>query len=637
MPDTQKNYLNIQEQVEKNRLDILSIQQGATVLAEFGIKVIGQVTGPSQLPDPEEYIEQGGAYGDAFAVGTIAPFDFYIITRAFAGQTVPSWFNIGEFPKPGPQGEKGETGEQGAKGDKGDKGDTVVGPQGPIGPQGPQGETGPQGPQGIQGQQGIPAPFYHVIGILNSVDDLPPAYSVPPTSAYLVGTEKDVYIVVGEEDAKQWLNIGPLTATELSVNIISDTFVESGTLSAEILAKIRTTAGVDTLQNGDRFFIKQSPGHYYALKRVSNRVITYNLDVNLGTGAFVVYTAYSDDDLIFLEKFITGNNASTEEQMEEIAVGKFVFQNSPKATSSLYGKKVLYKDTETTFQVLDPREDELYLNVSNGKIYKYSAGSSQMTAVSETDLNTSRTSGTTTKAYRADFGAQNANDILALQEQMATILQSIVTSVNGKTGDVVLSASDIKATNQQTVQQNLERIDERCDDLDNDKLDDSKEAIETAGGLVLPTGYPTNPILVAISPNGKQSMVSIGEGLTLVEITTGSYSLRAQQISIPKLYEHLVQFTSEGGSKIALRYLSKSDSVIHYLNDALTNYNLIPIETRISNSDGTNEIIMKYIKTRWYDNSSTSYVYIPGSSVGEESYLSFPATKTVEDRVTQYI
>ena len=58
-----KVYLNIQEQVEKNRVDILAIQQGATVLAEFGIKVIGHADDSSELPDPATYIEEEeGAY-----------------------------------------------------------------------------------------------------------------------------------------------------------------------------------------------------------------------------------------------------------------------------------------------------------------------------------------------------------------------------------------------------------------------------------------------------------------------------------------------------------------------------------------------------------------------------------------------
>ena len=49
--------------------------------------------------------------------------------------------------------------------------------------------------------------------------------------------------------------------------------------------------------------------------------------------------------------------------------------------------------------------------------------------------------------------------------------ETSVTSVNDMTGDVTLKASDIKANNAATIQSNLERIDERIDDLDSAKLD----------------------------------------------------------------------------------------------------------------------------------------------------------------------
>ena len=79
--------------------------------------------------------------GDAYGVGTAAPYDIYIY-----GET-SGWVNNGPLQgakgETGPQGPQGETGPQGPKGDTGD-----------TGPKGPQGETGAQGPQGIQGPQG---------------------------------------------------------------------------------------------------------------------------------------------------------------------------------------------------------------------------------------------------------------------------------------------------------------------------------------------------------------------------------------------------------------------------------------------------------------------------------------------------
>mgnify|MGYP002520766642 CR=1 FL=1 len=87
--------------------------------------------------------------GDAYGVGTEAPYDVYI----FDGQT-DTFVNNGKLQ--GAKGDKGDTGAQGEKGEtgaQGPKGDT-----GATGPQGPKGETGPQGPKGDTGATGPQGP-----------------------------------------------------------------------------------------------------------------------------------------------------------------------------------------------------------------------------------------------------------------------------------------------------------------------------------------------------------------------------------------------------------------------------------------------------------------------------------------------
>lgn len=137
-----KEIRNLQEQVEKNMDDILAIQEGSYVLDEFGIKVVGQVDTEEELPTVEEYKEdhEDWEYGDAFAIGTEAPYTLKILTRANDDHPSDYWFEIGQFPMPGPKGDKGDKGDKGEKGLKGDKGDT--GEQGPQGPQGPAGRDG---------------------------------------------------------------------------------------------------------------------------------------------------------------------------------------------------------------------------------------------------------------------------------------------------------------------------------------------------------------------------------------------------------------------------------------------------------------------------------------------------------------
>ena len=107
--------LNLEEQVQKNASDIQAIIDGNVVLGELGIRVVGQVDTETELPDPATYL---GAYGDAFLVGTDTPYNYYIFTRPFVGEDTPQWFNIGQFPVPGPQGERGPAGEV-KKGDRG--------------------------------------------------------------------------------------------------------------------------------------------------------------------------------------------------------------------------------------------------------------------------------------------------------------------------------------------------------------------------------------------------------------------------------------------------------------------------------------------------------------------------------------
>ena len=99
-----REFRNLQEQVLKNMCDIQDIEQGATVLAAFGIKVVGQVNQASDLPAPTTY---QGNLGDAFLVGTEAPYDYYIYAKAYDGQEQAAFYNLGQFPKPGPKGDTG--------------------------------------------------------------------------------------------------------------------------------------------------------------------------------------------------------------------------------------------------------------------------------------------------------------------------------------------------------------------------------------------------------------------------------------------------------------------------------------------------------------------------------------------------
>ena len=123
-------------------------------------------------------------YGDAYAIGTEAPYELYILTRADGDLHAEDyWFNIGEFPMPGPQGPRGFTGE-----------------------------TGPQGPQGNPGSNGAAAGFGTVTASATTLEPNSSATVTVSTSG--LDTAKDFTFTFGipkgepgEDGASEWGDI----------------------------------------------------------------------------------------------------------------------------------------------------------------------------------------------------------------------------------------------------------------------------------------------------------------------------------------------------------------------------------------------------------------------------------------------
>lgn len=108
-----KVYRNLEEQVLANTKNLEEIHHVGLLLAQLGIKVVGEAATEEDLPDPAQYHadDREHHYGDAYAVGADTPYYFYIFTRPFEGETDPHWFPIGLFPLPGPKGDKGDPGD----------------------------------------------------------------------------------------------------------------------------------------------------------------------------------------------------------------------------------------------------------------------------------------------------------------------------------------------------------------------------------------------------------------------------------------------------------------------------------------------------------------------------------------------
>lgn len=283
-----KEFRNLEEQVEKNAQDIQDFKDGNQTIAEFGITVVGILASADELP------AQGENFGDAYLIGSQTPYDMRVWTRDVANNTA-KWVDLGAFPLQGPKGDKGDIGsvitagsgeplnnptnanqfyintETGywyipnqtqtgwewikmftLKGEKGDRG--LQGKQGVQGLTGPQGKTGPIGPQGPKGETGDVGPAFNVQGTLASSSNLPTptaamqdkgyAYIIPDAQ----GT-KHIWVIQGPEGGPfQWVDVGtagvgiqgPKGTDGVGLNTLTDTDLTYG----DVTVTYDTTDGI---------------------------------------------------------------------------------------------------------------------------------------------------------------------------------------------------------------------------------------------------------------------------------------------------------------------------------------------------------------------------------------------------------
>lgn len=357
---------NLEEQVLFNSNRIDSIIEGNEVLAEMGIKVVGQVSSTTGLPNAETYT---GNYGDAYLVGTQAPYSYYIFTRPFAGEELPKWFNLGQFPVPGPQGPQGVRGPIGPMGESGkwyttdsvpnfngyegdmaivltapnntnngnilkwsdEEGDWLLvgnirGPQGVKGANGIQGPVGPQGPQGLQGPAGPAGQFITIKGELTNIDQLPDPTTVGRESAYLIpiADVNHVFLIVGDEELS-WVDAG--------------SFGEGGT-QVTVGGVYQQNFNADTKMNSD---VSQFPlGGTQGIVAGYNATTQRNVRWPLETG----YSNYSipfrlDGGRVNVGTPTEPNNATTKQYVDDNYTPKGtavpIYDNTSSGLTRMYG------------------------------------------------------------------------------------------------------------------------------------------------------------------------------------------------------------------------------------------------------------------------------------------------------------
>lgn len=248
-----KTFLNIQEQVQKNKADIAAYKNLQFTLNNFGITVLGEFLTVEDIP------EGTYEYGDAFLIGEEEPYDIYVYTRT-DDPDVGEFINLGPLSIVGPAGPAGPQGEQGIQGIQG-----VQGPAGPTGAtgatgaQGPKGETGSQGPAGIQGPQGDPGQSFMIVGEITSASQLPDPSETPRNYAYVlddgdISTPNQLYYITGDVGDEVWSHATFAgTGTTVSVNGTPVSTWDANTKQDVLVSgtNIKTVNGTSLLGSGD--------------------------------------------------------------------------------------------------------------------------------------------------------------------------------------------------------------------------------------------------------------------------------------------------------------------------------------------------------------------------------------------------
>ena len=246
-----RQYRSLQEQVKYNSELIANHYKRDRILADLGIKIMGQVNTVDDLPDTPP----GGAeaYGEAYAVGEEAPYHIYIWTRPDEQHNEAYWFDIGEIAIKGDPGEEGATIKSATINANNQlvitmtddrvitvpgnlKGETGASPRivlsniadgVKITVNNPDGtsstatvKNGLNGQNGAQGMEGPPG-FFNILGTLANEGQLPSASSVDLGSAYLVwhavaeeenGGHYDLWLNINGNSGQVWQNTGRVAA-----------------------------------------------------------------------------------------------------------------------------------------------------------------------------------------------------------------------------------------------------------------------------------------------------------------------------------------------------------------------------------------------------------------------------------------
>ena len=342
--------LTPQCQIEKNRQDIEAIINDAVAFNYIGMKVVGQVNTADELPKKANYEVWPFDYGDAFAVGTKDPYNYYLWTRAFGAYLSDHWFNIGVFPGPSTvPGPKGDTGDTGPAPNLtiGTVTPTLSQPQVTIegtspnytlnfklqkGEKGEPGTNGRDGVDGKNGKDGTNAVIYTVKGAVDTVSQLPVATSVSTDTAYVVKDGSLLYGIIVQNGTNIWYNYGSTSVGPRGPAGVGTTD----------LNKVQFPEGEHTITFDDTDGLSVFGPGKFSYGTGDNAIPNMTVHVPLKAGAGINMGADANG------KFLVVNNSD-----HDALIGKLDMQYAAAGTEKIYGvsetfQKMFTADSETS-------------------------------------------------------------------------------------------------------------------------------------------------------------------------------------------------------------------------------------------------------------------------------------------------
>ena len=483
--------LTPQCQIEKNRQDIEAIINDAVAFNYIGMKVVGQVNTADELPKKADYEVWPFDYGDAFAVGTKDPYNYYLWTRAFGAYLSDHWFNIGIFPGPSTvPGPKGDTGETGPAPNLtiGTVTSTLSQPQVTIegtspnstltfklqkGDKGDPGTNGRNGVDGKNGKDGTNAIIYTVKGAVDTVSQLPVATSVSTDTAYLVKDGNLLYGIIVQNGTNIWYNYGPTSVgprgpagvgtTDLNKVQFPEgehtiTFDDTDGLSVfgtgkfsygtgdnaipnmTVHVPLKAGAGITMAADDNSKFLEIKNADHDAVANKVDKIIPHNADGTENTGVLGLYRVGSASKATYPAHNpyagtipLWGGNSNL--------LGKALPDNVDKTTDEY---KYTLVNNETFDTALAKKLDKQTTDASTVQLYGVNGSTQSMYTMSQAAT-------ASTVAQRNSTGAVNVNQGTALNSAVAlNTIEPVVITPNPTTATSGYITNEQLARLQQT-------------------------------------------------------------------------------------------------------------------------------------------------------------------------------------------